>query len=652
MLGRRNNSERLERLGSAWTAKHDPDFLKSTSEWFRAVDLRQGPLGEVMVAEWTDLGECHDRDGIHRSSGRLYEIQYGGRPDRKPFDVASESTQTLLSLMFHENVWWRRQARRNLHERAARGGSITPGQIAELVGKAKSSPNRDAVSAIQALHAFDLLTENRVPEIFDATSCEAVRIHLLTLTLTEETPTPNQIRWLEGLIQKEKSPAVLYRIASLLQRIPLEARWPLAERLATVPIPDDDRNFILMRWYAFEPLVAADPVRAMKIALDSGHPWLTQSITRRALAANALDIAIEALCEQEIEAEPLQSALSGLLQALPARAEMPENWVKLYPILRARSEPDIQRQAFELAQRFGDPIAEAEMVNLVLNTETPPEVRLEYFRMLLAARSPKIAVYLRKLIAVPELEIEVIRAEAVFPGKDSASRLLALLQKSRPDRDTAVFETLTSRQDFADVFVEAILGGEIPKERIPAYIARQVTMVSTKKNEFAKFLGIDTEDAAQRGKLIAAWKRKLADDYLADANLTEGREVYRRSCAACHQLYGEGGVIGPDLTGSGRADLDYVLINVLFPSEDVSAEYRLVTLVLKDGRTLTGNIVEENPQVITFRQVGQIERIDASQVIQRQVSEASLMPPGLLDSLKREDVRDLVAYLQTKKPLP
>src|SRR5690606_37742627 len=101
-------------------AKHGEDFLQSSSEWFRAVDLKQGPYGEMMIAEWTDLGECHDRDGIHRSSGRLYEVWYGDRPEREPTDVASETTESLLKMLEHENVWWRRHALRNLHERAGR----------------------------------------------------------------------------------------------------------------------------------------------------------------------------------------------------------------------------------------------------------------------------------------------------------------------------------------------------------------------------------------------------------------------------------------------------------------------------------------------------------------------------------------------------
>ena len=150
---------------------------------------------------------------------------------------------------------------------------------------------------------------------------------------------------------------------------------------------------------------------------------------------------------------------------------------------------------------------------------------------------------------------------------------------------------------------------------------------------------------------MAKWKKRLPESELAKADPVEGRRVYQRLCASCHLLYGEGQSIGPDLTGANRANLDYFLINVLFPSEDVSEAYKLVTLTLKDGRVLVGNILAENEQVLTFRQVTQEDRISVSDIVSRQKADVSLMPPGLIDPLNRNDVRDLIGYLRTTRPL-
>lgn len=656
VLGQRINTDHLVRSGSAWVAKHGEDFLKSSSPWFRAVDLKQGPHGEIMIAEWTDLGECHDRDGIHRSSGRLYEVWHGDRPDGRPFDLATLERAELFALLRHGNVWWRRRALRNLHERIAGGEAFSAAEIGELLNTAESAPVRDAITAIQALHLSGLSWKEWLPAVYEGAKGDArapLRVHALTLTFTEKEPSGELIAWLGKALEEETAPSVQYRIAALLQRIPVAERRAAAEKIARIRIPEEDTNFRLMRWYGFEPLVAEDPVRALRIALEPGHPYLSQAIARRAVAAGALSPVLQALSVPDSDPGAMAAVLGGLLEALPGSADIPEGWIALAPVLKQHPDKAIQRLGFRLAHRFGDPVAEQEMVDRVMDRSAAPEERKEYFGLLVSSRSERLAESIPALSRDPELALEAIRAEAVFPSAGSTERLLTALtgggELSAPHR-SAILETLASRADFADALVAAVLDGKLAKGEIPTYIARQVAMVSSQKQRFTEYFGLDAEGEAQKAKLLQTWKKRLSEEYLAHADPVEGRAVYARVCAACHQLYGEGGNIGPDLTGSGRADLDYFLINVLFPSEDVAPEYRLVTLTLKDGRTLSGNIASENDEVITFRQVGQIERIDVSQVADRQVSEISLMPPGLLDPLRREDVRDLVAYLRTKEP--
>ena len=75
--GRRVNVESIERVGSALVMKHQPDILKSDDLWFRGIELSQGPDGAVTILDWSDIGECHDQDGIHRTSGRIFKVAYG-----------------------------------------------------------------------------------------------------------------------------------------------------------------------------------------------------------------------------------------------------------------------------------------------------------------------------------------------------------------------------------------------------------------------------------------------------------------------------------------------------------------------------------------------------------------------------------------------
>ena len=113
-------------------------------------------------------------------------------------------------------------------------------------------------------------------------------------------------------------------------------------------------------------------------------------------------------------------------------------------------------------------------------------------------------------------------------------------------------------------------------------------------------------------------------------------------------MYGEGGVIGPDLTGSNRANLEYLLSNVLTPNAEVQDAYKMVVVTTRDGRTHSGNVVSETDRQLTLRVVGRDPVVLSKADIQsRETTAASLMPPGLFDTLTDREVADLVAYLRT-----
>src|SRR5690606_18685715 len=95
----------------------------------------------------------------------------------------------------------------------------------------------------------------------------------------------------------------------------------------------------------------------------------------------------------------------------------------------------------------------------------------------------------------------------------------------------------------------------------------------------------------------------------------------------------------------------YLLSNILNPSGDVQDDYKLVVITSQDGRTYSGNIIAENDKNLTLRVVGQDPIIiNKSQILNRDVSEKSMMPEGLLNNLSDEEVLDLIAYLKKLEP--
>jgi putative heme-binding domain-containing protein len=121
--------------------------------------------------------------------------------------------------------------------------------------------------------------------------------------------------------------------------------------------------------------------------------------------------------------------------------------------------------------------------------------------------------------------------------------------------------------------------------------------------------------------------------------------VYTALCAACHTLHGQGGALGPDLTGAGRDNLDYLLENIADPGAVVTADFRMAVVKLKDGRTLTGFIAARTGRTLTVKSVAETHTVERAEVSSVEELPQSVMPDGLLESLTPEQRRDLFAYL-------
>src|SRR5262249_45623952 len=89
--GRRINVDRLEREGSGYVPRHEPDIAFAADTWFRGMDLNYGPDGAVYIIDWSDTGECHEHDGIHRLSGRVFRISHRDGNSSPPKTEALQS---------------------------------------------------------------------------------------------------------------------------------------------------------------------------------------------------------------------------------------------------------------------------------------------------------------------------------------------------------------------------------------------------------------------------------------------------------------------------------------------------------------------------------------------------------------------------------
>ncbi|MES2694235.1 MAG: c-type cytochrome, partial [Verrucomicrobiota bacterium] len=243
------------------------------------------------------------------------------------------------------------------------------------------------------------------------------------------------------------------------------------------------------------------------------------------------------------------------------------------------------------------------------------------------------------------LRRDAIRALAAYDDPKLADQILRRYAAwPQADRGEAIL-TLAARKPTADKLVAALKRGTIAKTDISAFAARQLQRVAGPG--FVDFWGAMEQPSDDKQGEIAKLKRMLTDEALAKASPSKGRAVFERTCAACHTLYAAGGKIGPDLTGSNRGNLDYILSEIVAPSEVIPEGYHLVTITTRDGRTLAGNIVAEDDRQVTLRLVGQDNVVAKSEILSREKSAVSMMPEGLLKQMPQDDIRDLIAYLRT-----
>ena len=138
-----------------------------------------------------------------------------------------------------------------------------------------------------------------------------------------------------------------------------------------------------------------------------------------------------------------------------------------------------------------------------------------------------------------------------------------------------------------------------------------------------------------------------APEALKKADRSHGRFIFNQTCAKCHTLFGEGGKIGPELTGAERKNRDWLLTSIIDPSAVIRPEYVAYNAILRDGRSLFGLVADPTPQTVTLIDPkGERTVLERSKIESLDPSSVSLMPEKLLDELTLDQLRDLFAYLQ------
>ncbi|MBT3636502.1 MAG: cytochrome C, partial [Opitutae bacterium] len=478
--GRRLNVERLERKGSGYVGKHEPDVFLNSDEWFRGMEVSVGPDGAIYGLDWSDTGECHDHTGVHRTSGRIYKFHYKRNPvaDLSALQNAADEPDAVLR---HPNAWFARQWLRSLSERRLTHHKKTIQACEKLLGDEKE-PASIRLRALWGLRAMGLAK----PESLLDDPDEHVRTWAVRL-LTDEWPIdtlfgprknllpkgdPNLEKKFVELAKSDPSGLVRLALASTLQRLPVSSRGKLAQALAGRVEDGQDHNLPMLVWYGITPLAESDPEALVGVARatewTSLRQWIARSLTDQAKERpEGLQALLSLMMEQPTKSDSLLLGMEEAFRGIK-QVDKPKDWD------RVRKKLGRNPRVLRLSALFGDGSALEDFAELAGDGRADPQARRGALQSLIDAQAPGLRKLCAGLLADRELNLLAARGLAKFEDPEIGKRLATGYAGFREEDRAEVIGLLCGRTGWAGSLIERIEGGRIPKSAISAFHARQI----------------------------------------------------------------------------------------------------------------------------------------------------------------------------------
>jgi putative membrane-bound dehydrogenase-like protein len=693
------NHDRLIPNGSSFKAIAEKDFLTTSDGWFRPISEQVGPDGALWVGDWYDKYPCYqnaqaDPEGVDRERGRIWRVVYTGknpgkkmpsRPETK-MDLRKTSSDNLVKLLEHPNEWQRRTAQRMFTERISQLKSessrlLIRSALEEILTKRKILENR--LSALWTLHNSGLLSVStdfqkfsNDPTLrswgarFDAENLRRIALAQGHVDTAFDAASSNFLSALERSAD-DPSPSVRLAVATAVRELVSDSLTVDTESqcnyqiggilAALIKSSADAKDPLLpfMIWMAGEPTFAKNPEGGLKWLAENGSATMPLSgiLTRKAMRricdmqdAGILDLAVQFLSQiAQKDSGLVLTAIDGLIEGQRAKPLVPASDTKeLFAKLTANSDMRVQNRARELGTLWGNAASIQAMITAVNDANLSTDERAKAIEALKTLKNEVSSDALLKLINGnnPEsLVIQGMRALGQIGGDGVADNFLRSWSKYSTIKKAAAADILVSRRRWAMALLSALESKTISRDDLPLSAIRSL---GESKDDFLRqratqVIGRIRPPDADKQKIIEQKKKMILA--VGAPDLQAGHEVAKKTCFVCHKLYGEGAEVGPDLTGVGRSSLDALLANVIDPNQVVGKGYENVQVETKDGRSLSGRLVEETDSRIKLLFSRPKEEVVAkSDIATRRVSELSVMPEGL-EQMPDADFRNLISYI-------
>ncbi|MDA1038758.1 MAG: c-type cytochrome, partial [Planctomycetota bacterium] len=247
--------------------------------------------------------------------------------------------------------------------------------------------------------------------------------------------------------------------------------------------------------------------------------------------------------------------------------------------------------------------------------------------------------------ASPEMSVGLITAIGRSSSGEAPAAILDRLASFTPPVREAAVRTILANRDWAATLVDRLEKRQANLGDIPITERTKLTDHPDRKvRDRAKKI------LAAGGGLPSADRQKVIDEILPvvlrGGDTARGKLVFKEQCGKCHMHSGEGGKVGPELTGMAVHPAHELLIHILDPNRSVEGNYRAYTVTTDDGRVVTGLLAAESKTAIQLVDAeGKRVAVQRSEIDEFQPSPNSLMPVGFEKQIRPEAFADLMSFL-------
>lgn len=645
--------------GSNFETSDNAPALNGDDIAFRPVFLANAPDGSIYVADFYEEYIAHGQNyqgQIDPTTGRVYRLRGKDAKLNRDVDLSKKSTAELIEVLSHPNRWHRQTAVRVLGERRD-PTAVQP--LQRMLAKEDAHP---ALESLWALHQMDALAE---PTLLAALAHPAAPVRAWAVRMAGDGGRPSEpvLAKLREMASEDADSMLRAQIASTTRRLPARQALPLLATMLRRDADAADPFVPMLCWWTIESRCGGPDREAVLALFDDPELWKTETV-RQHLASRLMQRfaaggtrADFLACARLFKVAPPQQQgqlLAGFETAFKGRAlpPLPRELAdallksgKASPVLRMRLG---DREGTDLATSIATdagasvedrlavitalgeiqvPLGPAILIGTVFDDQDPPQLRKAALASLLLYNDKGLNKSLAK---------DVAAAYGKFPPevRPAALNLLA----SRPAWSVHVLDLLEAK---------AVASADVPPDVAERLRGSTDTVIATRARKL--LAQADPSSAEAKRAEIDRVRRIIA---LEPGDAYRGEAIFMQRCAACHTLFHKGGRIGPDLTPYQRDDLGTMLTSILDPSIEIREGFRSYTAATKDGRTLSGFLVDNDPAVIALRGFdGQDVRLQRADLLSLDPQPMSLMPEGLLVGLKDAELRDLFAYLRIPQPI-